>query len=127
MDIKINKYLFDNGKYTINNDCHILLFSKYIKTWYNTECIDNLFDISENEINLIKQLKNHNFNDNNCIVLVCNITGDEYLYIWDFANDIIYDLDCNDNFEINNNRGIHCLVCDMCYPVLIGYNIFFNL
>lgn len=124
MNITINKNaFFDYGVYRINNDMEIMLFSRYIKTFFDGDGINNIYNICDETLYMINELKKHNFNDNNCLVYVFNISGDEYLYIWDIENDDIYDMDCNDTFNISYDRGIRCILSGLSFPILIGYNL----
>ena len=109
MNIQINKSLFWNNRtYTINDDIEILLYSKYLSSWNGY---------------ILPDLKQYDFNDDNCLIIVFNVSGDEYLYLWDIETDKIYDMDCNDKFELTYERGIYCIISGLCYRALIGYNL----
>lgn len=139
MEYLINHKMFNNGIYKINNEINILLFSHYIPIWFNdawtvdnaindnierikSNVIDNvnIGKIIDDENKILYELKKHHFNNNNCLIIELNLSGDEYLILWDIKNHIFYDMDCNDKFvEMDDTRFINCLILGICDDVVI--------
>lgn len=128
MNITINKSVFNNGTYTINDDIKILTFHQYLSEWFGElrDDFTNIMNICDDYFDLLHQFREYCLDNDNCIVIVSNISSDEYIYIWKINTNNIYDMGCNEQFiELDdvNNVGVRCLLSGLCYRVLNGYNL----
>ncbi len=114
MDYIINFKQFNiHGVYALNNEISILTLNGYKQIWD-----------AENENTFIKTFNKIGLNNNNCLFIQMNNTGDEYLILWDIKNNKFYDMDCNDMFVLmDDTRFINCLILSLCDNVIVfNYN-----
>lgn len=110
MDYIINFKQFNiHGVYELNNEISILTLNGYKQIWN-----------SENENTFIKTFDKIGLNNNNCLFIQLNNTGDEYLILWDMKNNKFYDMDCNDMFVLmDDTRFAYCLILSLCDDVIV--------